>query len=176
MLTRYFRLPPFFFRFFFPPGAGVGATPTAKLSLALASSASRARGSITVRACRFWIWCFSYSAIMEAPMSTRIFSGDTRGAPLASRKVASRSMPLRCGDSAGVGDGVVPLSAAHLDDADLQITLACSHSINVPGTSDPTDDWYGAERNVDAWLGPLQQLLRSKKAGLPAWVANLLPA
>ncbi|KAH8049642.1 DUF2358-containing protein [Aureococcus anophagefferens] len=66
--------------------------------------------------------------------------------------------------------------AAHLDDADLQITLACSHSINVPGTSDPTDDWYGAERNVDAWLGPLQQLLRSKKAGLPAWVANLLPA
>ena len=81
-----------------------------------------------------------------------------------------------CGDAAGVGDGVVPLSAAHLDDADLQITLACSHSINVPGTSDPTDDWYGAERNVDAWLGPLQRLLRSKKAGLPAWAANLLPA
>ena len=85
------------------------------------------------------------------------------------------------GDAAAVGDGVVPLSAAHLDDADLQLTLACSHSINVPGTSDPTDDWYGAERHVDAWLAPLQRLLRAKggrggATGVPDWLATLLPA
>ncbi|KAH8088716.1 DUF2358-containing protein [Aureococcus anophagefferens] len=77
-----------------------------------------------------------------------------------------------CGDSSGVGDGVVPLSAAHLD-ADLQITLACSHSINVPGTSDPTDDGT-APSATSTWLGP-RSSLRSKKAGLPAWVANLRP-
>ena len=49
-----------------------------------------------------------------------------------------------------VGDGFVPSSAALLDGA-AQLTLDCFHS---GGSADPwpSDDWYGAERNIDPWL------------------------
>ena len=61
------------------------------------------------------------------------------------------------------------LSAAHLPEADLQLTLPCRHSINVAGTSVPTDDWYGAERWVDAWLGPALDVVSK-----PRWLRKLV--
>lgn len=47
-----------------------------------------------------------------------------------------------------LGDGFVPTSCAFLDGA-TQLTFGCFHS---GGLADPwpKDDWYGAERNVDA--------------------------
>ena len=73
------------------------------------------------------------------------------------------------GNPEGLGDSVVPLSAAHLPEADLQLTLPCRHSINVAGTSVPTDDWYGAERWVDAWLGPALDVVSK-----PRWLRKLV--
>ena len=69
------------------------------------------------------------------------------------------------------------LSAAHLPDADERLTLECVHSVNVAGTSRPTDDWYGAEKHVDSWLGPALQLLRTRNPtpNLPDWLATLFP-
>ena len=73
------------------------------------------------------------------------------------------------GNPEGLGDSVVPLSAAHLPEADLQLTLPCRHSINVAGTSVPTDDWYGAERWGDAWLGPALDVVSK-----PRWLRKLV--
>ena len=73
------------------------------------------------------------------------------------------------GNPEGLGDSVVPFSAAHLPEADLQLTLPCRHSINVAGTSVPTDDWYGAERWVDAWLGPALDVVSK-----PRWLRKLV--
>ncbi|KAL3921638.1 MAG: hypothetical protein SGPRY_004834 [Prymnesium sp.] len=56
--------------------------------------------------------------------------------------------------------GVVPLCAAHLDEAAEQLTLSCFHSINIPGTATPTPDWYGGEEVVDQWLEPTAKQLR----------------
>ena len=59
------------------------------------------------------------------------------------------------------GDGVVPLTAAHLAFADVALTLdGALHSINLPGTTLPTDKWYGAEPRVDDWIPALADLLR----------------
>lgn len=83
------------------------------------------------------------------------------------------------GNAADVGDSVVPLAAAHLPEADARLTLACKHSINVAGSGVPTDDWYGAEKWIDAWLGPaLEQVRRPRwlrEAGrrvFPAGITN----
>ncbi|KAJ8601056.1 hypothetical protein CTAYLR_004484 [Chrysophaeum taylorii] len=54
------------------------------------------------------------------------------------------------------GDGVVPEASAHLPYARRQITLpGVLHSINLPGTTTPTDRWYGAEPQIDKWLPAL---------------------
>jgi hypothetical protein len=46
-----------------------------------------------------------------------------------------------------VGDGVVPLSAAHLSGAQ-QITLdGVWHSIQAPN-----NNWYGSAENIELWL------------------------
>jgi hypothetical protein len=74
-----------------------------------------------------------------------------------------------CGDGTTVGDGVVPIRAAHLEGA-LQLNLdGVFHSIDVP------DQWYGSDAVLDLWYQPvLQQILlqqqrqqkpASKKAG-----------
>lgn len=54
-----------------------------------------------------------------------------------------------------VGDGVVPLSHAHLPDAE-QITLDCFHSIQ-------SDKWYGSDKVIDSWL---PQVLKAHKKNL----------
>ena len=63
-----------------------------------------------------------------------------------------------CGDGTRVGDGVVPITAAHLEGA-LQLTLeGVFHSINVP------DQWYGSDAVLDLWHEPvLQQLQRQQR-------------
>ena len=65
--------------------------------------------------------------------------------------------------------GVVPLNSAHLDGASQQLTLDCFHSINEAGTTNPTDNWYGAEPVVDSWLGAVAAELRMQR------VRQLLP-
>ena len=58
-----------------------------------------------------------------------------------------------------VGDGTVPLEAAHLPGASLKLTLDAMHSVVVPGTSLSSTSWYGSERTVDLWLGPTLDLI-----------------
>ena len=82
----------------------------------------------------------------------------------ASAKNAFTAYNLVLGKANGVeGDGFVPISAAFLDGA-TQLTLNCYHS---GGSADPwaKDDWYGAERNVDAWLGAVSERLREQRMG-----------
>jgi hypothetical protein len=56
-----------------------------------------------------------------------------------------------------IGDGVVPLSHAHLDNAE-KITLDCFHSIQ-------SDNWYGGDSVIDKWL-PQALLAYSKTVEL----------
>ena len=61
------------------------------------------------------------------------------------------------GDGTALGDGVVPLSHAHLKGA-KQIPLpGVFHSINAP------DNWYGSDAALDSWHDELVRQLESKK-------------
>eukprot|EP00569_Conticribra_weissflogii_P006888 CAMPEP_0171330546 /NCGR_PEP_ID=MMETSP0878-20121228/2076_1 /TAXON_ID=67004 /ORGANISM="Thalassiosira weissflogii, Strain CCMP1336" /LENGTH=381 /DNA_ID=CAMNT_0011830863 /DNA_START=343 /DNA_END=1488 /DNA_ORIENTATION=- len=56
------------------------------------------------------------------------------------------------GNGKMTGDGVVPLEWSLLEGS-RKITLdGVLHSINEPGTTLPTDRWYGSEGVVDRWL------------------------
>jgi pimeloyl-ACP methyl ester carboxylesterase len=67
--------------------------------------------------------------------------------------VAFTNYKMLSGAGEGVaGDGIIPVRCAHLEGAE-QITLeGVTHSINEPGTTLPTDRWYGSEDVVDRWL------------------------
>ena len=65
------------------------------------------------------------------------------------------------GDGGATGDGVIPVSCAHLDGA-RQVTLdGVLHSINEAGTALPTDRWYGSEGVIDRWLDAALSEIRS---------------
>ena len=89
--------------------------------------------------------------------------GDEAAAPGSAAKIAYNSYRMICGNGDVAGDGVVPLVSAHLDGADAQLTLDCYHSINEAGTTRPTDDWYGAERRIDEWLGTVAEALDAQQ-------------
>jgi len=75
----------------------------------------------------------------------------TRGEGSSSR-VAFTSYEAVCGKGDVTGDGVVPLEWSLLDNT-KKITLKdVFHSINVAGTTTPTDRWYGSENVIDTWL------------------------
>ena len=83
----------------------------------------------------------------------------------AGARNAYTAYKLVLGKGQGVaGDGFVPIESAFLDGA-TQLTLDCLHS---GGSADPwpKDDWYGAEKNVDKWLGAVATQLsaQAKKA------------
>lgn len=88
-----------------------------------------------------------------------------RQSPLEPRTAAGfafDSYKTVCGDGETTGDGVVPLCAAHLDNA-TQLTLqGVFHSINAPTS------WYGSEGKIDSWhdvmLQKLDQTARLKGA------------
>ena len=76
-----------------------------------------------------------------------------RGEPPAATAVAADSYARVLGyDASGLsGDRVVPLATAHLPYA-RRVTLSdVQHSINQAGTTQPNDNWYGSEANVDKW-------------------------
>lgn len=91
--------------------------------------------------------------------------GDASAPRETAERIAFNSYEMVCGQGAVSGDGVVPVCAAHLPDTaatrlDLPTAL---HSINIPGTVLPTDQWYGAEPFVDAWLGEVLRQLRGER-------------
>jgi hypothetical protein len=59
---------------------------------------------------------------------------------------AWRSYVQVCGRGDVVGDGVVPLEAAHLEGAKQVNLKDVFHSINAPRA------WYGSEEVIDSWL------------------------
>jgi pimeloyl-ACP methyl ester carboxylesterase len=74
---------------------------------------------------------------------------------------AYQSYEAVCGNGNTAGDGVVPLCAAHVDNA-VQLDLpGVFHSINAP------DQWYGADRVLDSWhdavLEEVDRLARSRR-------------
>ena len=69
----------------------------------------------------------------------------------------------------GRGGDQAPLDPAQLtilykNGRAKQLKLDCYHS---GGAADPwpKDDWYGAERNVDAWMGAVAEALEKQQKG-----------
>ena len=87
-------------------------------------------------------------------------SGNSDAPRGSAQRTAFDSYAMVSGEGAVAGDGIVPLNAAHLDGA-TQLTLDCYHSINEPGSSAPTDQWYAAEPFIDSWLGVVADELRA---------------
>jgi hypothetical protein len=56
------------------------------------------------------------------------------------------------GNGDRTGDGVVPLEWALLEGSRTIVLEGVLHSINEPGTTLPTDRWYGSEKVLDKWL------------------------
>ncbi|KAL7466019.1 hypothetical protein ACHAXS_006321 [Conticribra weissflogii] len=56
------------------------------------------------------------------------------------------------GNGETTGDGVVPLEWSLLEGSRKIVLDGVLHSINEPGTTLPTDRWYGSEGVVDRWL------------------------
>merc|ERR1711920_431798 len=74
---------------------------------------------------------------------------------------AFNSYKMVCGVGNVTGDGVVPLQSAHLWGA-RQLTLkGCDHSINVAGTTTPSDSSYLCEAFIDDWLELVAEQLRT---------------
>lgn len=76
-------------------------------------------------------------------------------------RFAFNSYEAVCGQGDAVGDGVVPVSAGHLDGA-LQLDLeGIYHSIGTP------EKWYGSDSVLDDWhndmLGEIQKQLKSRQ-------------
>ena len=86
--------------------------------------------------------------------------GDAQGDASARNAFTSYNLVLGRGQGV-VGDGFVPCECASLAGA-TQLTLDCYHS---GGKADPwpKDDWYGAERHVDGWLGAVAQELEQQR-------------
>jgi len=79
--------------------------------------------------------------------------GNVEGGRERVEDFAWRSYVQVCGRGDVVGDGVVPLEAAHLDGA-KQINLKdVFHSINAPRA------WYGSEEVIDSWLRQVEGLM-----------------
>jgi pimeloyl-ACP methyl ester carboxylesterase len=77
--------------------------------------------------------------------------------PTTVKGFAYNSYEAVCGDGTAIGDGVVPYSAAHLEDA-VQLDLeGVLHSINAP------DNWYGSSQVIERWHGPMLQELKASK-------------
>ena len=74
-------------------------------------------------------------------------------------RVAFLNYKSLSGSGSQPGDGVIPLSCAHLPGAE-QVTLdGVVHSINEAGTAMPTERWYGSEGVVDRWWRPAMEML-----------------
>jgi len=98
------------------------------------------------------------------------------------QNVAKVNYQAIAGECDGIsGDGVIPISAAHLQGAE-QITLdGVLHSINEAGTTLPTERWYGSEKVVDQWLSVAMKKINNNNnnmafsASSPVdWFASLL--
>lgn len=98
---------------------------------------------------------YASKGVWYITVSSRRVVGDEQGD--ASAKNAYTAYSLVTGNGRLSGDGFVPIDSAFLDGA-TQLTLDCYHS---GGSADPwpKDDWYGAERNVDAWMGAVAESL-----------------
>jgi pimeloyl-ACP methyl ester carboxylesterase len=90
-------------------------------------------------------------------------------------RYAFGSYEMVCGQGDVPGDGVVPTCSAHLDGARLQLTLnKAVHSINEPGTTQPTARWYGSEGVIDEWLVPVESVLGLVRSSVGAGVSPLV--
>lgn len=79
--------------------------------------------------------------------------------PTSVKGFAYNSYEAVCGDGTTIGDGVVPVSAAHLEGA-VQLNLdGVLHSINAP------ENWYGSASVIERWHGSmLKELQRVQSA------------
>jgi len=70
----------------------------------------------------------------------------------SSSRVAYTSYESVCGKGGVTGDGVVPLEWSLLENTKQILLKDVFHSINVAGTTVPTQNWYGSEDVIDRWL------------------------
>lgn len=66
--------------------------------------------------------------------------------------------PCLVSDDDLIGDGVTPLSSAHLDGA-LQLSIDAWHGVRAP----EGNMWFGSDGVVDQWLDPTLSLLSSQQ-------------
>ena len=77
------------------------------------------------------------------------------------------------------GDGVVPLEWSLLEGSRTIVLDGVLHSINEPGTTLPTDRWYGSEGVIDRWLNEALEeagIIQSRKksaSGSAPWISVL---
>ena len=83
---------------------------------------------------------------------------ESRGEGSAGR-VAFVNYKSLSGEGSQAGDGVIPLSCAHLPGAEQVTLTGVVHSINEAGTTMPTERWYGSEGVVDRWWRPAMEML-----------------
>ena len=91
------------------------------------------------------------------PKSTSTTTSPASSTSTRMARFAYNSYEAVCGDGTTCGDGVVPLCAAHLDQA-IQITLPnIYHSINVP------EQWYGTDTvsAFDMWYNCMMEQIHS---------------
>jgi pimeloyl-ACP methyl ester carboxylesterase len=69
---------------------------------------------------------------------------------------AYNSYQAVCGQGDTIGDGVVPVSAGHLDDATQLDLEGIFHSVNVP------DQWYGSDNVIDSWYTTMLQEIAAR--------------
>jgi pimeloyl-ACP methyl ester carboxylesterase len=76
--------------------------------------------------------------------------------PQTATGFAFESYKTVCGDGSTTGDGVVPVCAAHLDDATQLVLDGVFHSINAPAS------WYGSDAKIDLWHDVMLQQLSQR--------------
>lgn len=104
-------------------------------------------------------------SIAYATVASSAIHGDGNAERGSVARYAHGSYAMVCGQGDVPGDGLVPTCAAHLAGA-LQLTLdAAVHSINEPGSAQPTSRWYGSEGVIDSWLKPVERALGLPKRG-----------
>jgi len=108
------------------------------------------------------------SSLVYVTVASGRIVGDAAAPPGSAARTAYNSYQMVCGEGDVQGDGIVPLSSAHLDGA-TQLTLDCFHSLAEPGTARPTDEWYAAEPVIDQWLSTVAANCASR--GL-AWLGS----
>jgi len=116
------------------------------------------RGALRITNENFPGSCFSSQNIFYLTVAGDAVFGkkndaNIRNGTLQVEAFAYNTYEAVCGNGSTIGDGVVPLQAAHLDGATQLLLKGVYHSINEP------NNWYGSLNVIDEWNENMLRLL-----------------